>query len=147
MRFAYVMASSILLAASASWAGTDRGEARKPGGGAYVLAPQAFASDSRLAKGCWARLYLAENFAGDALTIVGPLNIDYVRPPWGFEWDPRYESVIVGPAATLTVYDDPSFANRTGSFKAGQRIADLDSEMGIFRTIRSMKVTCAAAER
>ena len=108
-----------------------------------MLAPGAYASDPALAGGCWARLYLAKNFTGRALTLIGPVEVDYVRSDWGFPWDPRYESLIVGPKATLTVYDDPQFRERTALFTRGKRIADLNGEMGIFRSISSMKVTCS----
>jgi hypothetical protein len=31
---------------------------------------------------------------------------------------------------------------RTTTFAGGQKLADLDEHMGVFRTIRSMKLTC-----
>jgi hypothetical protein len=108
-----------------------------------MLAPGAYASDPALAGGCWARLYLEKNFTGRALTLIGPVEVDYVRSDWGFPWDPRFESVVVGPKATLTVYDDPQLRERTALFTRGKRLADLNAEMGIFRSISSMKVTCS----
>jgi hypothetical protein len=53
-----------------------------------------------------------------------------------------YESVEIGPRATLTIFDEPGFRERTLKFQAGQRVADLDEVMGVFRTIRSARLTC-----
>jgi hypothetical protein len=94
------------------------------------------------AQGCWAQLFLHENFAGTALTLQGPAQVENVARDWGFPWDPLYESVRVGPAATLTVYEETMFRDRTAVFGAGRAIADLDDVMGIFRSIRSVKLRC-----
>ena len=112
------------------------------GGAELLVAPSGFASEATRAHGCWARLYLAENFASPALTLVGPVEVDYVTRDWGFAWDPRYKSVRVGPRATLTVYDDPRLKDRTAVFGPGRSVPDLNREMGLLRDIRSMKVSC-----
>jgi len=133
-----------LFAAGTAVAEVARDGSVKPDRPALVLAPSAFASEAGLGAGCWARLYAAKAFSGEALTLVGPLEVDYVKPDWGFEWEPRYGSVAVGPKATLTLYDDTRLRDKVAVYEGAQRIADLDSRMGIFRTVRSMKVTCSS---
>src|SRR5687767_11568251 len=93
-------------------------------------------------KGCWARIYKETSFKGDALVLLGPIAVAYVETDWGFSWDPQFRSLTVGPAATFTVFDNFNFGDRTATFAGGQQIADLDEHMGIFRTVRSMRLTC-----
>lgn len=108
-----------------------------------IITSEAYADDEKLGDGCWARLYRREKYAGDVLTLVGPVDVDYLSRDWGFRWDPRYHSLAVGPKATLTTFDDPHLREKTAVFKSNERIPDLDRHMGVFRSIRSMKVTCS----
>jgi len=41
------------------------------------------------------------------------------------------------------LHDNTRFRDRTATFKSGRRIADLNSEMGVFRSVRSIRVTCS----
>jgi hypothetical protein len=144
MRTAHSLAAfalCIIHAAPAATAPADVQDTRPRA--AIILGPEDFASDAKLGNGCWARLYHAKNYSGHVLTLVGPVDIDYVQPDWGFAWDPRYESLIVGPNATLTVYDDPNLRDKVAVFRAGQRVPDLNEKMGVFRSLRSMKVSCS----
>jgi hypothetical protein len=102
----------------------------------------AFNSGASPAGDCWARLYEHKNFGGRALTIPGPARIAELPPHWGFPWDPRYGSLAVGPAAVLSLFDDPDLHDRRAIFKAGAAVSDLDREMGLFRRIRSARVAC-----
>ena len=93
--------------------------------------------------GCWAELFLSENFEGNALTLHGATEVDNIARDWGFPWDPLYESLRVGPRGSLTVFENPHFRDRTATFGPGRRIPDLDEAMGIFRTIRSVRLRCS----
>ena len=93
--------------------------------------------------GCWARIYKEENFKGESLTLLGPADVDNVFTDWGFDWDPQFKSLIVGPKGTFTVYDNRSFRDRTATFAPGRYFRDLDEQMGVFRSIRSMRLQCA----
>jgi uncharacterized protein YjbI with pentapeptide repeats len=110
--------------------------------GAAKPAPAAAASPP-VRGGCWARIYKEPAFKGDSLTLVGPAEVADVATDWGFSWEPQFHSVMIGPAATFTVFDNRDYRDRTATFSGGQKIADLDERMGVFRTIRSMKLTCA----
>ena len=94
--------------------------------------------------GCWARLYQGERYGGEALTLVGPAEVANLATDWGFKWEPRFHSVVVGPRATLQVFDNTQFRDRTATFKAGQHLPQLNDTMGIFRNIRSVRVSCPA---
>lgn len=109
---------------------------------ASAKTPTTGTAATRTAGGCWARAYKGKNFSGDSLSLVGPAEVANVAEDWGFSWDPQFESLRVGPNAVLTIFDDPHFRDRTATFQPGKQLADLDSEMGIFRTIRSMRLRC-----
>jgi hypothetical protein len=104
--------------------------------------PETIASDEHREDGCWARLYKRINFEGDALTLLGPVYAPNVWTGGGFAWDPEFESIAVGPDATLAMYGQRKFENKMATFGPGQRVAALDNLMGIFRKVRSLKVTC-----
>lgn len=118
--------------------------ARPTLGPVLVLVPMVFAIDDKLANGCWARLYDRQNFAGNVSVLVGPIDIPTVRPATvtGLELGRNYDSIVVGPNATLTVWDNENYRQKTATFKAGQRVEDLDTKMGFFEDIKSLKVTC-----
>jgi hypothetical protein len=89
-------------------------------------------------------MYTEENFKGDSIALRGPAaiaNVNVARD-WGFEWEPQYRSLSVGPRAVLTIYDNHGFRDRSATFEPARRIPDLDEEMGVFRTIRSLRLTC-----
>ena len=91
---------------------------------------------------CWARLYEHKHQRGRSLTVVGPARLAVLPPRLDFPWEPRYESLAVGPGAMLAIFDDPHFRDGKASFKSGVTVSDLDREMGVFRTIRSLLVAC-----
>jgi hypothetical protein len=131
---------------------TDRAQGKSTSGKAgadtgmpvLVLVPMVFATDEKLANGCWARLYDKQNFAGNVLVLVGPVDIANTRPAsvTGLELGRNYDSVVVGSNATLAVWGDENYRDKTATFKAGQRVADLDRKMGTFEEIKSLKITC-----
>ncbi|HEX2825768.1 MAG TPA: hypothetical protein VHP37_05440 [Burkholderiales bacterium] len=96
------------------------------------------------ASDCWARLYEHSGFGGRALTLAGPTRVGGLAPHPGFPWEPRYDSLVVGPGAVLALFAGPDFKEREATFEAGAKVRDLDDEMSVFRRIRSMTVTCAA---
>lgn len=125
-----------------------RSAAAAPGGNSaapvVVLVPTPFAQDEKLANGCWARLYDSSNYEGNMLTLVGPVEIpDGASSVANFEFGRKYDSVAVGRSATLTVWDEANYQDRTAVFRPGQTVADLDERMGFFEEIKSLKLTCA----
>lgn len=107
-----------------------------------LLVPPVFAINASLADGCWARLFDGKDYRGDVLTLAGPIDIPKATLGTTFAWGRKYDSVIVGPNATLTVYDHQDYKDKTATFKAGQKVPDTNEKLGFFEQIQSLKVTC-----
>lgn len=106
-----------------------------------LVVPIAFAANDQLGNGCWVRLYDGANFTGSQYVLVGPVDIPAMRDGLGIS--EKYDSVIVGPKATVTLYDNNNYRDRSAVLKAASRTPDLDDKMGLFETIRSVKISCA----
>jgi hypothetical protein len=113
------------------------------GTAAIVLVPFVVAQAPDFSNGCWARLYDGANFQGDQLTVVGPADMPNMRTAFGTDWSGSFDSVQVGPKATVTVYDNENYTQKVATYEASQRIADLDEKRGMFQDIRSLKIACA----
>lgn len=108
-----------------------------------LLVPPVFAVNESLADGCWARLFDGSNYRGNVLTLAGPIDIPQARLGANFTWSRKYDSVIVGPNATLTVYDNQDYKDKAATFKPGQKVPDLNEKLGFFENIQSLKVACS----
>jgi hypothetical protein len=108
-----------------------------------VLVPVAVASSDSLGDGCWARLYDGANFRGNQLSLVGPVDMPNMRTAFGTDWGGEFDSIQVGPKASVTVYDNENHREKAATFKAGQRVPDLSDKVGLFEDIRSLKIACA----
>lgn len=113
---------------------------------AVVLVPVLIAEKQDLGE-CWARLYTDENFHGDQLSLVGPVDMPNMRTPFGRDWSGEFESIAVGPKATVTIYDNENYAQKAATFKAGQRVPKLDKKLGFFEQVHSVKIACAGGQR
>ena len=106
-----------------------------------LVVPVSYASDEKLGNGCWARMYDGGNYTGSQFVLVGPVDIPSMRDGLGL--NEKYDSVIVGPKATLTVYDNVNYRDKAATLKPASRTPDLDDKMQLFETIRSLKISCA----
>lgn len=111
--------------------------------GVLVLMPAIQGNSDDLGNGCWVRFYDGENFTGQMLTLVGPIDMprmDVAKPAWR-EWD----SAIVGPKAKVVTYDKDGYQDRTATLMPGQRIVSLDNDarLGWFEDIHSVRVSCS----
>ena len=113
---------------------------------ALLVTPSALAMDDALAGGCWARLYKDRDYAGTALTLTGPLSIPSIDSSAiaANEIGRAYESVVVGPAATLTVWAQEDYEDDGAVFEAGQKIPALRRVKSYFDEFKSMKLSCRA---
>ena len=116
----------------------DKNEARAP---IIMLVPPIFAIEAQRSGGCWARLYPDENYKGDVFLLTGPIDIPKGRVG-DFDWGRKYESLVVGPDATLTVYDNEFFKDKVATFEQGHRAPELDRKLGLFENIRSLTLSC-----
>lgn len=95
-----------------------------------------------LGDGCWARFYDDENFEGDQLTLVGPVDLPNMKFHQRFYWG-GLDSVVVGPKATVTIYDDENYRDRNATIQPGEHVRNLDDQkLGLFEDIESIRITC-----
>ena len=58
---------------------------------------------------CWADLYDDTEFAGKTIRLQGPIKLANLLKVQGENWDNKIESLVVGPKATLTVFENQNF--------------------------------------
>lgn len=121
------------------------GKRAQRGSAAVVLVPFVIAQTPNFADGCWARLYDGENYEGDQLTVIGPGDMPNMRTASGTDWSGSFDSLQVGPKATLTVYDNENYTQKVATYRPNQRIADLGETRGFFEDIRSLKIACSGS--
>jgi hypothetical protein len=136
---------------SAAGGSSSSGSTQKTSGAevsplAVVLVPVLIAQKQDLGE-CWAKLYTDPNFHGDQLSLVGPVDMPNMRTPFGRDWSGEFESIAVGPKATVTIYDNENYTQKAATFKAGQRVPKLDKKLGFFEQVHSVKIACAGGQR
>jgi hypothetical protein len=93
--------------------------------------------------GCWAHVFEDDNFNGPSLVVEGPrelANLDSLDDYRFF--DSPGDSLIVGPNARVTLYEDERFTGNTVAARRNQRIADVSARFQAFESMESMKVPC-----
>lgn len=93
-------------------------------------------------KGCWAKFYDNQNYGGDNLTLLGPVDMADMTGPFGVDWKGKISSVETGPKARVLVYDNENFKDLVATFKPGQKSADVSKKMGFFDEFGSIKIAC-----
>lgn len=139
-----VGASSSTAAGGSSGKGQKGGDDKADAAGSLpvvVLFPATTKVDTSFSKGCWARLYAEQNFRGENLTISGPGDIAYLRTSYA-NFLRKWDSIAVGPKASLLAYDNPNYTQPVASFKPGQRVSDLDDKLGFFENVRAVRLAC-----
>ncbi|MGH6610845.1 MAG: beta/gamma crystallin domain-containing protein [Burkholderiaceae bacterium] len=144
---ALVFALSLALAAPLVAAANDKEKSKTAAAPpatapVIVLVPVSIANTDQFGNGCWARLYDSTDFKGNQLSLVGPVDMPDMTGHFGIEWGGSFDSIAVGPKATLTVYDAQNYKDKAQTFKAGQKVPDLDEKMGLFESIQSVKMSC-----
>ena len=59
--------------------------------------------------GCWVDLFDDTQFKGKSIRIKGPIKLANLLKIQGANWDKRIESIVVGPKATLIVFENKNF--------------------------------------
>lgn len=144
------LAACLLLATAASAQGkADKGRAGQPEGAdnqpkpMMMLVPVEI-SGPAIERGCWVQLFDERNFKGEALTIAGPIQLDALDKYSGRNLKRNIDSLLVGPQATVTVYEHRFFKDRQVVFEPNARQGGLIRELGFGGTIQSLKVDCPA---
>lgn len=109
-----------------------------------ILAPTEVRTDPTLAKGCWIRLFPEPGYKGaDDLTIAGPLDLQSLHTPLGgVFWKKKAESMIAGPKATITVYENASYRGASATIQPGTRETRLREGLKLMHSIDSLKIRC-----
>ncbi len=71
----------------------------------FAQSSPVFAKD----KGCWAEFYEYAQFIGDHFRVYGPARLANLRNVDDENWDLRIDSIVVGPKAKVTVYENINF--------------------------------------
>lgn len=93
-------------------------------------------------KGCWAKFYDDQNYKGDNLTLLGPVDMADMTGPFKIDWKGKISSVETGPKARVLVYDNENFKDLVATFKPGQKSPDVSKKMGFFDEFSSVKIAC-----
>jgi hypothetical protein len=110
-----------------------------------IIAPTEVRTDPTLAKGCWVRLFPEPDFQGvDDLTIAGPISLPSLHTPVGIDWKHKTESLLVGPKAIVTVYENQAYRDKAATLQPGTREAQLRSNLKFTMSIDSLKISCAS---
>lgn len=99
-------------------------------------------SNKALEAGCWAQFYEERNFKGEMLTVVGPAEIASPDKGTGRQLKRSIDSLVLGPKATLKVYEHQMFKDKAVDFPANSREAGLIKKLGFGGRIESLQLQC-----
>ena len=108
---------------------------------AVVVLPTAGAAE-QMRSGCWASFHGERNFAGDSLTLIGPVELQTLDKGSAQQLKRDLRSVVTGPRATLTLYEKQFLSARWVGFTPGSREPSLTEQLGFGGRIESMKLSC-----
>lgn len=112
--------------------------------GRYVIVPSGWEDKGiSMKEGCWAQVYDEDGLTGDALTILGPIDIKDVggSGPFGIEWKDRISSIETGKRAEMVLYDNANLKDPLVRIGPGQK-ANINNAIRTFGEIRSLKISC-----
>ncbi|HVL74574.1 MAG TPA: hypothetical protein VM406_01050 [Noviherbaspirillum sp.] len=109
-----------------------------------IIAPSEIRSDPTFARGCWVRLFPAQDYKGqDDLTVAGPTDLPSLRSPGGgLMWAQRAESVLVGPKAVVTLYESPGFRGKYATLGPGAQRARLREDLAFPQSVDALRIRC-----
>ena len=106
-----------------------------------MLVPVEISSPAMQA-GCWAQFYDERNFKGEGLMVAGPIVIASTDKSSGRQLRRDLDSLVIGPKATLTVFEHRMFKDRSISFGPNTKEAGLIKKLGFSGRIEAMKLDC-----
>ena len=92
---------------------------------------------------CWAEIYMNEEFDKNEprLLLVGPHELPTLKGLNDLNWDNDIESVIMGPAAVMTMYEAVDFKGRELRLTENQRAGQL-RDVHMSNEIESLRLGC-----
>ena len=88
-------------------------------------------SNKALESGCWAKFYDQRNFKGDILTLVGPAELGSADKGTGRQFKRSIDSLVLGPKATLKVFEHQMFKEKAVDFSPSARELGLIKKLGV----------------
>ena len=107
----------------------------------YMLVPVEVSAPAMQA-GCWAQLFDERNFKGESFTMAGPLQLASTDKATGRQLRRDIDSLVIGPKATLTVFEHRLFKDRSVSFGPNTKEGGLIKKLGFSGRIESIKLDC-----
>ena len=143
----FLLAGALTLAVAASFAQTSAATApattdNQPA--PLIMLVPVEVSNKALEAGCWAQFYDERNFKGDMLTVVGPASIGSQDKASGRQFKKSIDSLVLGPKATLKVYEHQMFKGRSVEFAPNSKEAGLIKKLGFGGRIESLQLQCAS---
>ena len=125
---------------------SGKGGTRQPDVYGVLVVPLHYASNDRLADGCWVRLYENPEFGGSNLTLVGPVDVADLKRTAAHDWN-GVDSLVVGSAARVTAYENESFRDKAVTIDAGKRVPHLRNkdEVSYLGRLESVRVACTGS--
>lgn len=110
-----------------------------------LLDPTEIRSHPTSARGCWVWMFPQPGLKGEHdVAVAGPIALSSLHTPAGLDWHNKAESLIVGPKATVTVYENQDFRGESKVFAPGAQIGHLRKEGKLIQSIDSLKISCGS---
>lgn len=111
---------------------------------AIILAPTEIRTEATLAAGCWVKLFPQVDYKGDdSLTVAGPVDLPSLHTPrGGVEWKEKTESLIVGPRASVSIYENANYSHQTAVLKPCTQEPRLRGNLRFTQSIDSLRIRC-----
>ncbi len=92
---------------------------------------------------CWIEIYMNEEFDknGPRLLLVGAHDLTSLKGLNDRNWDNDIESIIVGPTASVSLYEEREFNGRVLIVESGQHIPQM-RDFDLNNKIESLRTTC-----
>ena len=146
IRHSLLITTMLALSASATYAQTSSGTSAMADNqpAPIILLVPVEISNKALEGGCWAQFYDERNFKGDVMTLVGPAEVGSADKGSGRQFKRNIDSLVLGPKATLKVFEHQMFKDKSVDFAPNSREPGLVKRLGIGGRIQSLQLTCAS---
>lgn len=147
LSLASACALALCAASSMAQSSTDSAKTNKSGSDdvpdSFVLIVPMQLSTQTMSSGCWAEFFTEKNFKGDVTTLLGPTELRGFDKSAGRQLKRDMDSLIVGPKATLTVFEHQMFKDHSVQFQPDSKVGGLTQKLGFGGRIQSLKLDCA----
>ena len=141
----FLLASTLTLAMTTSFSQTSAKPAQATDNqpAPVIMLVPVEVSNKALESGCWAQFYDERNFKGEMVTVVGPTSIASQDKGTGRQFKKSIDSFVLGPKATLKIYEHQMFKDKSVEFAPNSKEAGLIKKLGFGGRIESLQLQCA----